>query len=260
MKLLRKGLLLTALLASGVSSMSARAQGWDAIVGGGVRTLPWGAGISGNLGYNLMWWGDHKPGEFFYGYLRPYVRVQTSGLVNRFEGGIEAFPLSFLGVQFGGAAAHRSVNLGTLDCDTTECRGWLRRNLVSTKLLLAYDRWILVPFIRIEGLKPQFKTRAFGDENTNLRGHLRGDTLIGSSWTAGYRVSPVYLAGFFLDTARMIKDGSNNLYGIGFARATWGPSTWTFGAGWYRSTFQKPAFTASLVFERSFFASSLALK
>lgn len=245
MRTLRKYLLVAV-----ITSGTAGAAVTDYTLGAGFRTTPWGAGINAVIGRGLLMWGDPSPGNYRYGYLRPYARAQVSGFTNRFEAGFEIFPVAPVTLTIAQAYTHRNLKkIATLPCEGLECRGWLSRTIFSDRWMLGYGPFFYVGTYRMELLTPEVRSKNFGDEASNLAGASGSDTLLGLSTILGSRITENYRVGAIVDAARMRKTGSNNFLGLLFVRRDWTPYNLTVASGWYRSNFKGPGWTLLMGFE-----------
>ena len=140
-------LLLALALATGTA---ASAEGiLDYSAGFGLRTLPRGTAIAAEVGYGLPIWGTiptppADPTDFLYGYGRPYARVQSSVVVNRFDFGLNIAPISFLSFSVNQGFVQRGTETATLDCTVLECEGTLYKTRVGAHLTLGYNPMYLL--------------------------------------------------------------------------------------------------------------------
>lgn len=226
------------------------AGAFDYAVGGGFRTLPRGAAVAADAGYGQLLWGSHTPGGAaeLYGFVRPTLHLQTSGVVNRTDVGLDVFPISILGFSASQGYVARQTKTDTLDCDVLECEGTLAKTRLASHLTLGYGAlfayWDLSR--EAQSLKSGRRTFAFGDESSALAGAAGGDTLWGSDVGAGLKLAGPWSAGALLSTNAMSTSKSNNTLSALFGRWAEGPWSATACLGIYRSSTQTPAFSAGL--------------
>jgi hypothetical protein len=241
------------LLAAFLASTASAADGvLDYSAGAGLRTMPWGSAAGFDVGYGFLVWGARTPGQEasspLFGYARPYLRVQSSGVVNRADFGLQVFPISVLGFGVNQGFVQRATELATIDCAAVECEGKLLKTRLSAHLTLGYGPAFLLWDVSSETQTPQgAKTRAFGDEASSLVGLPTGDTLVSSDAALGAEIDSAWSGGLALSTAAMTESGANNTLLAVFGRWNFAPS-WSALAsvGSYRSSTQQAAFSAGL--------------
>ncbi len=237
-------------VAASLLAASARAGELDYNVGGGLRSFPWGAAIAGKIGWNEALWGvppamdpNAALPSPWYGYLRPTLRLQTSGVVAAAEAAGEVFPVAILGFSIGHSSTHRNTTLATLDCGALACDGWLSRTRLSAHGTGGYGAAFVLSDVSVEWLRPSVKDRDFGDEASALAGQMGGDTLVRGEIKIGQRFGDRWSAGLSLVASAMQKQKSDNAEAGVFVN--YAPAPWSFGvlAGTYRSSTARPGFT-----------------
>ena len=215
---------------------SAMAPDYSVAVGG--RTMPLGAAVSGQLGYGYLLWGEKREGDFRYGYLRPALRLQTSGVVNRAEVSLAIHPISFFGFVLGHSQGVRYTDPYTVDCATAACRGGLQSTFGKARLVLGHDRFFAGGSSRVDYYVPSRRDRPFADETSSLVGKQGGDRLLTFDAFAGVWITPELAAGVLYRAERMIGTGFSNNHESAFAR--WKRGAWgvAAGAGLYQSSTQ----------------------
>jgi hypothetical protein len=249
MRIHLKNFILVALIS--VATSAAHAQSLvDYSLGGGARGRPLGAAIYLDAGLNFLVWGEDGPGRIEYGYIRPYGRVQTSGVVNKVEVGTQVWPISFVNIQAFQSFTDRGRDkIDTLDCGARECAGRLSRTGVLSQIFLGVGPLFAVPSFRWEWLAPQNSAAPFGDESSNLFGQRGGDRLVTFSTAAGIKLDPVYSTGVILDFQNMKTSGANNAAAQLFVRRSDDPWTLALSAGTYRSTTAPLGWTGGFVIQ-----------
>ncbi|MCM2323520.1 MAG: hypothetical protein NDJ90_09690 [Oligoflexia bacterium] len=214
---------------------SARAGQFDYSFGAGARSLPLGATLIGDVGYNHILWGANNGRSPFFGYLRPAVKVQTSGVVNRGQVSLGVYPVSFWQLELGYAYSYRATTIDTLDCAVLECGGGLGRAFAGTSLVLARSGFFAGWSSTITALSPTRTEQAFGDESSSLAGAQGGDTLVSHEGFAGYELRPELRAGFLLSRDHMLSSGATSSLNSIFGRLDRGAWAFTLGAGIHES-------------------------
>ncbi len=141
-KTVLKNLLIGVIGMSGLSSFCGAAEeGWDAQAGLSLRNYPLGASVSGTVGYGYeLWRSSSESGgpEWKYGYIRPSVKLQSSGVVNGATAEVEVFPISIFGFALGQNLSGRNLKPSDdFDCLTTHCGGRLQRSYLRTQAIAA---------------------------------------------------------------------------------------------------------------------------
>ncbi len=116
---------------------------------------PVGTGISLGLAYNYKLWGQsdldiektsEKPPEkksWMYGYIRPKVQADISGLINGAAVELQIFPISIFGVTFGSQYIDRHIKkTAYFDCDLVNCENELNRDYWKINLALSYSGFV----------------------------------------------------------------------------------------------------------------------
>jgi len=224
------------LLIAFLTDANAFAEGWDYSCGAGIRTLPFGSSAFGSLGYGKIFWGEKEGADSYkYGYFRPGVRVQSSGLTNRAEAFLDFYPISFLGFSVGHYEGVRFTDTRTVNCVTAECRGLIGSSFVRSKFLAGYARFFFMAgaelhFLRSSSAKP------FSEETSSLVGQTGGDKLFSYDLSLGLSLRDNLRAGLLHQGQRMINSGSANDLEALFFQWSRGALSIVPGAGLYHST------------------------
>jgi hypothetical protein len=201
--------------------------GYDLNIGGSLRSYPLSGVISVESGYGLLLWGKPSP---WYGYLRPRLNVDSAATYNAFDGGLEFYPISFLGGRAGGEAVQNDHDYSAYDCVTYLCHGRFYRTYVQADLTLGAgpvfmqlrwrrERWTLAEARAVRFIEPTsgFALDGLGDAETIYRG------LLGVKLAPGWAV----LAG--LTYAESGVDHGLMRFPFALVRYTRGP--WSAGVG-----------------------------
>jgi hypothetical protein len=225
-------------------------EGWDYQLATGVRTVPWGGAVFAEAGYGWLLWDKRKStGDFLYGYLRPTVRIQTSGVVTQTGGALEFFPISVLGLSAGSLAGMRFTDTSTIDCSTAECHGFLSRHFVRAKLTAGYGGAFLTGTSRLTWVASSNTAIPFTEEGSALIGAPGGDRLLQHEANFGYKLDlrsgASLLLGGTLSVDQMLLQGTSNQSEQAFLGYKTGPWLGLISAGAYRSSTLPQSFTAS---------------
>ncbi len=107
--------------------------------GGAFRSYPGlGAEAYGEAGYNRKIWDK---GGVFYGFMRPSLRLQTSGVINSIDTRFEFNPISFLSVTSGYQYIRSDFEgFNFYNCDKVRCSGDMSKRYFELKGALAYKK------------------------------------------------------------------------------------------------------------------------
>jgi len=224
----------------------------DLAFGAAARSMPFGASIGGELGLNRLVWGDPKSTDKLYGFVRPYVKGSTSAVVNRATIGFDLFPVSFVGLSWGGSASARfTTNYATLNCLGLQCDGSLKSIFVSPKIIVGYHGFFAGSIVRFDWISASQTILPFAEETQTLVGSSGSDILKDILFLAGYETGNATY-GVLIENASMLQSGNNNLLLSTFTKfrlnTNWALSG---GAGQYQSSTQGPSFTGFLKLEWS---------
>lgn len=102
------------------------------------RTYPSAGGEIGlESGYNQLLWGEGNPKNPLYGFIRPVIKLSSSGVINTAEGRLEFYPVSFLGfVKKYQTVKSDYDQFSFYDCDDVNCKGLIKRDSTIMKLAL----------------------------------------------------------------------------------------------------------------------------
>lgn len=223
------------------------ADQWDLSLATGGRNLPRGASINVSGGYGHLLWGEKKDQEFLYGFVRPYLTLATSGLVNSYETGISIFPISILGFHFGRNESYRATTIHTIVCDFSICGGGLSRQFYKITGAVGYGSIFLTGQYGVSGIGVQSNLKSFADENSTLIGKAGGDDLLESDLALGYKIDETLVAGLYYGEKKMLGTSNSNQTWLLIGRKKFGDYQVGGGFGQYQSTtYISPGFTFAL--------------
>lgn len=213
------------------------ANGLDYQASASVQSYPLGTMVKGNVGYGYELW--RKEGEFTYGYVRPFVQLDTVGVINRPYVGLEIYPISILGFSTGQGFSQRNTQSFTdFDCQQILCDQTLRSQYVQAHVMVGYGDVLLDLkgrkewFRESEGLKP------FYEEMSYLVGAPGADEQQSLTAILGYRWSEQINFGVMGIFQKF--ETSQNDNGSVHALVNYKEGDWRFavGLGQYRSSHQ----------------------
>ena len=228
-------------------SQSANSCVWDLNSSFQTRTKPFGLAVNTTAGLDTLLWGQKSsPGDFMYGYLRPSLKVQTSGVVNSYDARLEVFPISIFGMALGQQQSVRLKNFSSVNCVGNICQGAVRRDYFRTSLVLGYANFFAGTIARYEWQSPSRSGSPYYDESSSLLGSAGGDTHRSLDLYAGYKISQEHKLGAIYSVENFTSSGQNNDAESLFYAYTKGELRGVFGFGAYRSSLTKRGFSAYL--------------
>lgn len=211
------------------------------------RSYPIALSFIGSLGYGYKFWGsDSGP---LYGYIRPSVYAQTSGVINGLGAQIDFFPVSFLGFYGGSKIIKRGVDeLGSYNCATTICNGTMKRNYFGFKFGLALKG----AFLFIDGKKESAEVKdrigVFAEETGTLLGASGGDDLTQVTSIVGYNLTKTLSIGALVQHSQMKKLKNKSVMSLGITKIDFEPWSITLGAGQFHTRQSSDHFTVLALF------------
>ena len=130
------------------------AAGLDGKVELSGRSYPVGGSLGLELGYKQMLWGEEGTREEpqpWQGYLRPYFEGDFAPSYLSAKGGVEVFPLGFLGARAASGQMSNHEDYKSYNCTENLCREDVKLNFIEGDLALG------VPFLFIFGRLAEFK-------------------------------------------------------------------------------------------------------
>jgi hypothetical protein len=241
-----KNLLSTLIILISLSVSSVNAQ-VDYDVKAVTRTYPVALSFIGTLGYGYKFWGsDSGP---LYGYIRPSVYGQTSGVINGAGAQLDFFPVSFLGFYTGAKVIKRSTDdLGSYNCAATICNGTVNRNYFGFKLGLAFKGAFLFVDGKKESAKVKDRVGVFAEETSTLLGQSGGDDLTQVTTIIGYELTKTLSIGALVQHSQMEKLKNKSIMSLGITRMNFKPWSITIGAGQFHTRQSTDHFTVLALF------------
>lgn len=100
------------------------------------RTFPSAFSVVGQIGYSIPF---YKNSDVVFGYVRPSLELQTSGVVNTAIAKLDFNPISFVNLYVGTAHSNRNYEkFDDIDCETYVCTSKINRTLYGARVALAY--------------------------------------------------------------------------------------------------------------------------
>lgn len=174
----------------------------------GFLSRPIGAILEFNLGYNKLLWGDSADGPVDYGYIHPAIKVRENGFVHAYDATFEIRPLPILGFTVGHLEDYRNVTVYPFNCTDLACRGRLHSNYIIGSAIVGFENFFMLNEVQLDHMAPDDKTKAFVDEQSNLKGSQGEDFLLSSTHLLGYRINDNWLTGGFMQIQTMRLDGN----------------------------------------------------
>ncbi len=219
----------------------------DYSVAMGARSFPFGGAVIGEVGYGkIIWDRTQEPNapQFLFSFIRPSLRVSTSGIVQRFEPKIEFYPIAPLGISVGYLGQMRLADTGVgYACTTEVCRGYVGTPYMKMRAIFGAGPWFALGSLRV-GFVTAAAAGPFVDEITNLRAEAGGDWLGSANITTGVRLGERWIVGADLSWEQMRTAASSNDAQTLFAKFSLGRWSALAGTGAYRDTQNGRGFTA----------------
>lgn len=206
------------------------------------RSYPLALSFVGTMGYGHKLWGsDSGP---LYGYVRPSVTVQTSGVINGIGAQIDLFPVSFLGFYAGAKKIFRNTDdLGSYDCAVVVCDGTVNRNYFGAKLGLAGAGFFMFVDGKIEDVEMDNRTGIFAEETSTLLAQNGGDTLTQVTGILGYELTSTLSLGTLIQHSQMDKIKNKSVMSLGITRIKMDNWSFLIGAGQFHTRQKSDHFT-----------------
>jgi hypothetical protein len=211
------------------------------------RTYPVALSFIGTLGYGYKFWGsDSGP---LYGYIRPSVYAQTSGVINGIGAQVDFFPVSFLGFYTGAKVVSRGTDeLGTYNCAVTICNGTMNRKYFGFKFALAFKGLFLFIDGKKESAEVKDRIGVFAEETSTLLGQSGGDDLTQVTSIIGYELTKTFSIGALVQHGQMKKIENKSIMSLGITRMNFKPWSITIGAGQFHTRASTDHFTVLALF------------
>lgn len=239
------GFLITLLI-----SIGAHAEGLDLDAGFAGRSLPFGAGGWGTVGYGKLLWGEEGENPLAYGYFRPSLEISSSYFVNKGTLAFDVFPIGIFGLSAGHVWSSRSLNeMETLDCSVVRCNGSWSGSFAKGTLALGYEKFFALYTRKLTFIVSGDPSRPIAEEFSVLVGRSDRDRLCDSDLIVGYAISEQWSAGIQYKVQSMLDSGNANEMITGYGRWESGAYAITGAAGQHVSPTQPRSFTVQALFE-----------
>ncbi len=242
-------------------------NGFDYGISAGARSYPVGAAAAFIGGYNIHLWtlngasadevvstgnadtpvdaaADSESKNWQIGYLRPNLRLQSSGVVNSATMDLEFFPVKILGIAVGQNLSGRNLKPADFDCLDIHCGGRLSRQYYRAQAALGFDKYFFLYKYRVEQIDSNYSDRDFLEETSNLVGEKNGDRLSTQEFILGYTISDHWKSALISSHQKFKVTGHSNRFmylGAGYSWQKWQVFA---GAGQYQSTHQSQRMSA----------------
>lgn len=212
------------------------------------RNRPRSAWGWAEAGYGQTFWGEPTPGNFLYGFVRPWVNLGSIAVVHEAAAGVDFYPVSFAGIRLAKHRMLRNTESIYFDCTEYSCRGYLDRAELTTDVTLGAAGWFANGMYRRDILLPGSKDRPFVDDNTTLSGKAGGDIVTNARLVAGRQLPDDVVVGVMTmaDSMRGTGDHSNATYLMGSLKR--GEYNWMAAVGQYRSSVLAPGLSVIATF------------
>lgn len=201
-------------------------EAFDLRYEGFVRTNPIGAYARAEAGYSFGLWDANHPKAPLYGFVRPMVQFQTSGLINSANAFLEFYPISFLGFYVGKSFMRRDLKkLDNYDCDDTPitCKSSdITRNIWGAKFALKLGSFFILNRFQWHTTNIGNNINAgFADEQGTLIGTGSKDKLFQFIQVAGYDVTEKYGFGYLYKRNLMENARQDSSMAVGLYKRAW---------------------------------------
>ncbi|HMN68120.1 MAG TPA: hypothetical protein PKC28_06225 [Bdellovibrionales bacterium] len=249
---------LSALLAFALSAIVTHAGVPDLSAGVLFRSYPISTVGAVNAGYGQVLWGDNATP--FYGYVRATGDFYTAATYNALVGGVEFFPLAFLGARAGGEANQNDNDYIAYQCELYECLGRRYRTYFESELTLgAGPFFVQGKWRRERWSRKDADGGDFIDPTSGFVLKSQGDSETVYTGAAGMKINAQWTA---LVSVRYAESDEYKGYSrMPAVLARYVTGVWTFagGVGQYESSVKTKEVTA-MGFVRWEFAPSVTLK
>lgn len=192
------------------TNLLAKKEAFDLRYEAFARSNPIGAYARAEAGYSIGLWDAQHPKAPLYGFVRPMVQFQTSGLINTVRGFVEFYPISFFGLYVGKAFMRRDLkSLDNFDCDTSiTCKSSeMTRNIWGAKLALKFGGFFMLNRLQWHTTSVGNNIRnGFAEEQGTVIGTGSKDKLFQFTQVAGYDFNKKHGAGYLLKR-NLLKNG-----------------------------------------------------
>lgn len=176
---------------------------WDLSAEQLIRTFPTGLYLKSTAGLSKKFWQGDKP--FLYGYIRPAITLQTSGLVNVGKAHVDFNPISFINISLGKAYTKRNISkISNFDCSKVICRGSLSRTFYGARMALRFKKFLFLGGVKWTRVYlKEASLLSFADELSSTIASSGNDLLIQKTFLIGIQIRPKLLLGYLGQFSRM---------------------------------------------------------
>ncbi len=218
-------------------SFSIAAVTYDSHVQGLYRSFPGAVAVSVDGGAAWKLWD--KEGVL-YGYIRPNINFQTSGVTNQLRAQLDIFPVSFFGFVIGMAWNKRDYEeFSSFTCSEVNCSGQIRRSYVGHNMALAYKNFFLVSKWKVERVEMTDRSGTFVDVRASLLARSRYDQHLEGQVIAGYKIGDQHSLGVLSIYNSMKYFDNNSSMWMGFHRYEWDKWSLLSGVGFMDTRLNK---------------------
>jgi len=190
------------------------------------RSYPLGIALKPEVGYSHALW---KVDQVKYGYIRPSLSTQLSGLVNYGTIKVDLFPISFFGFSFEATRGKRSLEKAqNTDCEIISCEGVLSKSSITNKLALAYKNIQLLNLYKIQSISSKINNGLFFEESSSLVGN-KVDTLVSNTFFINFNFNETWASG--LGNIYNLMRKTNLTTNMTLATLTYKHQNWKFISG-----------------------------
>lgn len=210
-----------------ISSVSAKEkEGFDLRYEAFARTNPIGAYARAEAGYSFGIWDAKNAKAPLYGFVRPMVQFQTSGLINSVNTFLEFYPISFFGLYVGKSFMRRDLSkLDNFDCDDPRlsCKSNnIQRNIWGLKFALKFGNIFMMNRLQWHTTNVKDKASAsFADEQGTLIGTGSKDKLFQFVQVAGYDFNPKHGVGYLYKRNFLANARQDSTMAVGLYKRAW---------------------------------------
>lgn len=211
------------------------------------RSYPQGAAVDATGGAAWEIW---KARGIFYGYVRPSISFQTSGVTNQLTTQIDIFPISFFGFFIGKSWNKRDYEkFATFDCDAINCSGQVRRTFVGHKMALAFHNFFLLSTWKISRVEMTDRAGVFADVTASLLARSHYDQLLSGQVALGYKWNETHSFGaLYIHNNMKYLDNTSKMW-MGFHRYSWKNYSFMSSLGIMHSRLDQKVGSALFIFK-----------
>ena len=196
------------------------------------RSYPQGMAFQSDIGYGHKLWGS---GDVMYGYIRPGINFQASGVVNYAAAQLDFYPVSFLGFSVGKTYGNRSFDkFQGFDCETLSCENSIEKNHLAVNLALGFKNLKLINLFKRQDFENESPNQFFAEEFSNLVG-FEDDELTTNITFLAYEFNKNFLLGLFHMYNKMDKTAQRSRTNLIMANFISGNFTYQTGIGTFNN-------------------------